>query len=323
MTGSSGHLGEALVRTLRGRGDDVVGIDVTPSPSTTVVGSITDAGTVREAVAGAEAVLHPATRHKPHVATHGRQDFVDVNVTGTLTLLEAAVDAGVGAFVLTSTTSTFGRAMTPPAGAPAAWITEDTVPQPRNIYGATKLAAEHVAEVVHQRDGLPVLVLRTSRFFPEPDDRADVRAAFEDENVKANELLHRRVDIADVVSAHLRALERAASIGFGRYVVSATTPFAAADLRELGVDPARVVARHYPDQPELYAAGGWRLPEAIDRVYSNERARRDLGWNPEYGFEQVLESLRSGSDWRSALTHAVGVKGYHRDAFPDGLYPVE
>ena len=68
--------------------------------------------------------------------------FVDTNVTGTLNLLEEAVAAGVGRFVFTSTTSAFGRALTPPPGAPAAWVTEDVAPVPRNIYGVTKIAAE-------------------------------------------------------------------------------------------------------------------------------------------------------------------------------------
>ena len=116
VTGSAGHLGEALVRVLRARGHDVTGLDILASPFTTVVGSITDRATVRACLAGAGAVLHPATLHKPHVSSHTRQDFVDTNVTGTLTLLEEAAAAGVGSFVFTSTTSTFGRALTPAPG---------------------------------------------------------------------------------------------------------------------------------------------------------------------------------------------------------------
>src|SRR4051794_37156103 len=98
VTGSAGHLGEGLVRVLRERGDDVRGIDVLPSPFTDVVASIPDVAGVRDALAGADAVVHAATLHKPHVGSHTRQDFVDVNVSGTLTLLEAAVAQGVGAF---------------------------------------------------------------------------------------------------------------------------------------------------------------------------------------------------------------------------------
>jgi nucleoside-diphosphate-sugar epimerase len=111
VTGSSGHLGEALVRTLKARGHEVVGIDDRAAAFTQRVGSITDRGFVRSCMRGVTAVLHAATLHKPHVATHSRQDFVDVNVTGTLHLLEEAAAAKVAAFVYTSTTSVFGDAL--------------------------------------------------------------------------------------------------------------------------------------------------------------------------------------------------------------------
>jgi UDP-glucose 4-epimerase len=134
---------------------------------------------VRRCLDGIEAVVHAATLHKPHVATHARQQFVDTNVTGTLTLLEEAVAAGVGRFVFTSTTSAFGRALSPPPGAPAAWVTEDVAPVPRNVYGVTKTAAEDLCQLVSRDQGLPCVVLRTSRFFAEPDDDAAVRDAYE------------------------------------------------------------------------------------------------------------------------------------------------
>jgi UDP-glucose 4-epimerase len=216
VTGSSGHLGEALVRVLRADGVDVVGVDVLPSPHTDVVGSIADRALVRRCAEGADAILHAATLHKPHVGSHGKIEFVETNVAGTLNLLEEGVAAGAGRFVFTSTTSAFGRALTPPPGAPATWITEDIAPVPRNIYGVTKAAAEDLCEIIHRESGLPCLVLRTSRFFPEGDDNDDVRTAYEDTNAKVNELLYRRLDIEDLVSAHRLALERAPEIGFGR-----------------------------------------------------------------------------------------------------------
>ena len=60
----------------------------------------------------------------------------------------------------------------------------------------------------------------------------------------------------------------------------------------------------------------------IDRVYVNERARRELGWRPRYDFRYVLDLLKAGADIRSPLARAVGSKGYHADRFADGLYPV-
>ncbi|HEX6721544.1 MAG TPA: NAD(P)-dependent oxidoreductase, partial [Burkholderiaceae bacterium] len=88
VTGSAGHLGEALMRVLADSGHDAIGIDLLPSPYTQRVGSIAERSFVRACMHGVQAVLHAATLHKPHVATHGRQDFVDTNITGTLNLLE-------------------------------------------------------------------------------------------------------------------------------------------------------------------------------------------------------------------------------------------
>jgi nucleoside-diphosphate-sugar epimerase len=257
------------------------------------------------------AVLHTATLHKPHVGSHSRQDFVDTNITGTLTLLEEAAAAGVGSFVFTSTTSAFGRALTPAPGAPAAWITEEVTPVPRNIYGVTKTAAEDLCALIHAGHGLPVVILRTSRFFPEADDSDEVRSAYPDANVKANEYLYRRADIADVVDAHLLAMDRAPAIGFGRYIVSATTPFTPADLPALRADAPAVVRRLFPDAGAEYARRGWRMFPHIDRVYVNERARAELGWAPAYDFRRVLDLLKAGEDARSPLARAVGAKGYH------------
>src|SRR5262245_23998657 len=223
VTGSAGHLGEALVRTLRERNSDVISVDLLPSPFTDAVGSISDRTVVDHCMRGVTHVLHAATLHKPHVATHPRQVFIDTNVTGTLNLLEAAVANAVKAFIFTSTTSAFGDSLTPPAGSPAAWITEDVVPIPKNIYGVTKTAAEDLCRLFHRNQKLPCLILRTSRFFPEEDDSRKAREAFSDANLKVNEFLHRRVDIEDIVSAHLLAAERAASIGFRKYIISATT----------------------------------------------------------------------------------------------------
>ncbi len=150
VTGSAGHLGEALVRTLRDLQYEVEGLDILDSPFVTQVGSICDRAYVRRCMRGVQAVFHAATLHKPHVATHSRQDFVDTNVSGTLNLLEEAVAADVGSFIYTSTTSVFGEALVPPPGAPAAWITEDITPVPKNIYGVTKAAAEDLCELFHR-----------------------------------------------------------------------------------------------------------------------------------------------------------------------------
>jgi len=322
ITGSAGHLGEALIRTLENSTHEAIGVDTKAGPFTERVGSILDRGFVKQCMKGVDAVIHAATLHKPHVATHSRQDFVDTNITGTLNMLEEAVSAGVtSSFVYTSTTSAFGRALTPPEGAPAAWITEDVTPVPKNIYGVTKVAAESLCELFHHKAGLPCLVLRTSRFFPEEDDDERARQSFDDANLKVNELLHRRGDIEDMVSAHLLAVEKAPAIGFGRYIISATTPFTREDLQELRMNAPAVVKRYVPEFEAEYAKRGWRMPQSIDRVYVNELARAQLGWRPRHDFQSAIRSLRALEDFRSPLARAVGSKGYHATTFFEGPYP--
>lgn len=302
VTGSAGHLGEALMRGLRGlhRGahgpaHEAVGIDLVASPFTTQVGSIADRAFVARAMRGVDAVLHVATLHKPHIETHGKQAFIDTNITGTLNLLEEAAIAQVGAFVFTSTTSSFGDATEPAPGAPAVWVDEALTPIPKNIYGATKLAAEDLCRLFHRQHGLPCVVLRTSRFFPVRAGAPQMGEHHAPANAHVNELLNRRVDIADVFSAQLCAIEHAARIGFGRYVISATTPFTRDDLQALRDDLPAVVARHVPAYEAVYAERGWTLPRSIDRVYVNTKAREELGWRPQYDFASAIVALRAGT----------------------------
>jgi UDP-glucose 4-epimerase len=323
VTGSAGHLGEALVRTLANSQHEVVSLDILASPFTTQVGSITDRSCVGHCMRGVQAVFHTATLHKPHVVTHGRQHFVDTNITGTLNLLEEAARAGVRSFVYTSTTSVFGDALAPPAGTPAAWVTEEVTPAPKNIYGVTKAAAEQLCQLFNRNQALPCIVLRTSRFFPDQDDSRDVREGYADDNAKANEYLYRRVEIEDVVTAHILAEQRAAEIGFRKYIISATTPFLPEDLSVLRIDAPSVVRQRVPDYEVVYQRLGWKMFPGIERVYVNDRARQELGWQPRYSFGDIIGRLRAGEDPRSALARIIGSKGYHAEVFGDGPYPVE
>jgi nucleoside-diphosphate-sugar epimerase len=278
------------------------------------LGSILDRDLVDRCTRGAEVVFHTATLHKPHVASHERQAFIDTNITGTLALLEASARAGVGAFIFTSTTSVFGDNLTPLPGEPAVWATEDLPPAPRNIYGVTKHAAEGLCRLARRDGGLNCVILRTARFFPEVDDDPAVRAAFAPGNVKLNEFLYRRADIEDVVSAHLVAADRAGDVGPGPFVVSATTPFSPGDLADLTRDASTVVARAAPGFRAVYDRLGWRIFPQIGRVYVNDRARSELGWSPKHSFQTMLERVAAGGEPMSELATAIGAKGYANDS---------
>ncbi|HYG48723.1 MAG TPA: NAD(P)-dependent oxidoreductase [Allosphingosinicella sp.] len=298
LTGSSGWLGRFLAPRLREEGHDVTGLDVAPGADTDVLGSVADRALVERTFGerGIEAVIHSGALHKPDIVRYPKQAFVDVNVTGTLNLLEAAARAGCGRFVFTSTTSLMiseaVRAGKAGGSTRAAWLTEEFGPlEPRNVYGVTKRAAEQLCALVHRESGLPVVVLRTGRFFPEEDDTdRDLSGP----NIKANEFLNRRLTVEDCAEAHVAALAKAPEIGFGLYIVSAPPPFEPADAEALIEDAPAIIARYFPDAAEVYARAGWRLPRHIDRVYDPSRAERELGFRCRTGFGTVLAALRDG-----------------------------
>lgn len=323
VTGSAGHLGEGIVRTLLDRQHEVTGVDLLHSPFTTHVGSVVDGDFVRTCLRSIDFVIHTATLHKPHVATHSRAAFVENNVAGTLCVLEAALECGVAGFVYSSTTSVFGEASRPAGDQPAAWVDEDVNPVPRNIYGVTKKSAEDLCELFFRSKGLPCIVLRSARFFPEADDDPDARSRYDDLNLKVNEYLYRRLDLADAVEAHLLAAERAPQLGFGRYVVSATSPFEPRHLMQLRTDVPGVVRGLFPEYEDLYRQRSWTMSPSIDRVYVNRRARDELGWRPQFDFRHVLDRLQKGDEVFSPLARTIGSKGYHPRSFAAGPYPVE
>ena len=314
ITGSSGHLGEALVRVLRGRGVDTLGIDLIASPFTDRVGSIVDPVFVQDSIRAGDVVVHAATLHKPHIVSHDRTQFVATNVQGTLNVLETALAVGAKGTVFISTTSTFGAALSPAPGEPAVWITEDVLPIPKNVYGVTKVAAEDMCELFYRSEGLPCIVLKTSRFFPEGDDDLDRQRSYDDLNLKVNELLYRRVDLADAVDAVLLAIDKLVDIGFSRYIISATTPFSPHDAAGLGRNTTEVLRGYHPEFEALYAAQGWRMLPLLDRVYSNRKARDELGWAPKVDFGEAMRRLADGRFPFDPLMKAVGKKMYHPSA---------
>jgi nucleoside-diphosphate-sugar epimerase len=297
LTGSSGWLGRFLAPALTRAGHAVIGLDIAPGAHTDIIGSVADATLIERLFAEQrfEGVIHAGALHKPDIVRYPASEFIDVNVAGTLNLLEAAVRHGAGRFVFTSTTSLMiTRAIREEVAPAAVWLDESSGPlQPRNIYGVTKRAAEELCRLWHDLHGLPVIALRVSRFFPENDDTHAVPSG---ENLKANEFLNRRLTVEDCAAAHIAALDAAPRIGWGTYVVSATPPFTPADAARLKHDAAALIAERFPDAPALYAARGWVLPESIGRVYDPSAIERDLGFRCQTDFATVLTALREGSD---------------------------
>jgi nucleoside-diphosphate-sugar epimerase len=284
LTGSSGRVGRAIFSALAGR-HAVTGMDRSPFSTTHIVGDFADEALLRSAFERADAVIHTAALHAPHVGIVPDTEFQRINVEGTRMVAQAAMAAGVPRLVFTSTTALYGHAVS--AGA-CTFIDEETPPQPKSIYHRTKLEAERMLEAM-AGPHLAVRVLRMSRSFPEP---ADVMAAYR---------LHRSVDIRDVADAHVLALTNAGD-DFQRYIISATTPFSADNCGSLAKDAASVLRQRTPALADAFTQREWALPATIDRIYSPARAAERLGWTSRFGFGEVLAQL----DRRSLEVLPVG-----------------
>jgi UDP-glucose 4-epimerase len=271
VTGSSGRIGSAIVKALSAS-HQVIGLDQHPHPATTHLGSITDGALVTQLVSQVDAIIHVASLHAPHLASHSEQVFRDINIGGTERLLDAALKHRAQAFVYTSTTSVYGAAMDDAVR--AVWVTEGLAPRARDIYDETKLAAESLCADAH-RAGLSCVSLRMSRCFPEPDQRMAIYR------------LYRGVDVRDVVEAHVRALA-CRFAGFEVFNISAASPFAPSDCVALKQNAAEVIATYFPNAPAVFAARGWQLPASIDRVYVTGKARKQLGFVAQYNFASLL-----------------------------------
>lgn len=298
LTGSSGWLGRFLAPKLLAAGHQVTGLDVAAGSCTDVVGTVADPEVIDRVFSDhdIEAVIHAGALHKPDIIRYPAQAFVDVNVTGTLNLLEAAAKAGHDRFVFTSTTSLMiseeVRAGKSGGADKAFWLDDNFGPlKPRNIYGITKLSAEHLCRLYSKLHGMDVAILRTSRFFPEDDDTLTHPGG---PNLKANEFLNRRLTVEDAADAHICALANITGLGCETFIVSAPPPFDHADCAELMGDAAAVIARKFPQAMDLYKERGWVIPDSIERVYDPSKMERLLGFRCRTDFAAVLCALAAG-----------------------------
>lgn len=271
LTGSSGRVGRAIYAALASAGHEVAGVDIVPFSTTLIHGDCGDPEMMKRALEGADAIIHTAGPHAPHVGATSDAEFERVNVASTAMLFDLVREAGLTRFIYTSTTALYGYAV---QAGQCTWIDEDTQPLPKSIYHRTKLAAERLLENLAS-PALPVRVLRMSRCFPEP---APIMAVYR---------LHRGIDVRDVASGHLAALTDEGA-AFARYILSGKTVFEPADRDKLTVDARSVLRERVPGLIETFAERGWHPLASIDRVYDASRAERELDWIPRFSWQEVV-----------------------------------
>ena len=296
VTGAGGNLGRVLLPALAAAGHEARAADFRPpeppsgseprgSPGAPEIVEldVRDAEAVRRAAGGVEAIVHGAALHGVHVKTWPPHDFWWTNVTGTFNVYEAAREAGVRRVVLSSTMGVYGDSAQPRDGA-SAFVTEDLPARPNDVYGLSKHLCEELARYYARVHGIATWSLRLGMFVPETFERYGFR------------LLFGGVDDRDVAQAVLLALSREPAGGFDVVNVMAETPFEPDDARAMATDPGAVIERHWPGSSELLADHGLRVEDLMWgwALWPVDKAKRELGYSPRYGFGEFLEALRVG-----------------------------
>lgn len=277
VTGSSGQLGSEMVKQLKIRNYQAVGIDIVPSPTTDFLIDIRDKKQIDQVIKGIDAIIHTAAIHGKHYELKfPREAFIATNINGTFNLLNACIENGINKFLYTSTTSIYGKSMV--NREQAVWVDEQLLPAPRDIYDITKLTAELLCLDFFEKEGLETTVLRVSRFLPETP------------NLKAIHRLYRGLDESDGAIGHILALEKKFTT-FEIYNISNDTPFQKEDLKALYDNPKEVITKYYPTSEKIFEERGWVFPDRIDRVYCIDKAKKELGYKPVNNFDVFLNEI--------------------------------
>ncbi|MGW4487073.1 NAD-dependent epimerase/dehydratase family protein [Amycolatopsis sp. NPDC004368] len=169
ITGSAGIVGTLMRPRLRRPGRVLRLLDLAEQPPAEageavelVTGSVTDPEVMAAACAGADALIHLGG----HSRENSWEATLEVNISGTHTVLEAAREAGIKRVILASSNHAVGFRRN--ADAPAAGLPADSSPRPDTYYGVSKAAIESLGSLYASRFGMDVLVIRIGSCFETP-----------------------------------------------------------------------------------------------------------------------------------------------------------
>ena len=295
VTGADGFIGSHLTEALVRAGHDVLAFVLYNSFGSwgwldrcapdvvgkfdVFMGDIRDANGVRTATQGCDAVLHLAALIGIPYSYHSPTTYVDTNVVGTLNVVQAARDLGVGQVVHTSTSEVYGTARFVP-------ITEAHPLQGQSPYSASKIGADHIALSYYLSFGTPVTVVRPfNTYGPRQSARAVIptivtQIASGRRQIKLGAMTPTRdfnfVD--DTVAGFMAALKCEKARG---EVINLGSNF------EISVgDTARAIAAQMGAHVEWVCDEQRLRPEKseVERLWAdNTKARELLGWTPGFG----------------------------------------
>ena len=318
VTGGAGYIGSATAEALIHSGHQVTVYDslitghraAVPEGAEFVEADLSDSHVLAETLTSRtfDAIMHFAAFIEAGESMKEPGRFYQNNFTNTLTLMETAVRAGIGRFVLSSTAAVFQSSDEP--------LTEDSPLGPTNVYGHTKLLIEQTLEWYRQIHGLHFAALRYFNASGALPNRGEahqpeshliplvLRVALgqretayiygTDYPTPDGTCIRDYIHITDLVSAHLLALEGLA--GRDRLIYNLGTGHGYS-VREV-IDTARQVTGHPIPVHELPRRPG----DSARLVASSEKIKRELSWKPQH--DNLREIIASAWHWHQ--THPNG-----------------
>jgi UDP-glucose 4-epimerase len=305
VTGGAGFIGSHVVDKLRDHGHEPVIYDLRPSPwpehasVDTVIGQVTDAVALTEALAGCDAVAHLAAVADVNDVHAEPHDAEQVNARGTAAVLEAARLAGISRVVYASTIWVYSD-------------TEDTtvsettlLPPPAHLYTATKLAGELYCKSYQELYGINYTILRFGIPYGPRAREAAVIPAFVNKAFAGEPLTlsgdgmqsRRFVYVEDLAEGVVAGL---GDIGENRvYNLSSDEDVTIKQIAEL-------VQEIVGNTEIVY--GPARPGDLGSKIVLSDRARDELGWTASTPFK---EGVRRYVEWRRE--QAAKKSGGHPD----------
>lgn len=268
-------------------------------------GDVRDPHGVRTAMRGCETVLHLAALIGIPYSYHSPDAYVDTNVRGTLNVVQAAQELGVGKVVHTSTSEVYGTAQYVP-------IDEKHPLQGQSPYAATKIGADQIALSFHRSFGTPVTVARPfNTFGPRQSARAVIPTIITQIANGVRELqlgaLHPTRDftyVEDTVAGFValagsdRAVGEEVNLGSNFEISIGDTARLIAEVMGVEVSVTADERRIRPEKSE------------VERLWAdNAKARDLLGWRPAFGGrEGFRRALEKTAQWFSEPSNLARYK---------------
>jgi|RhiMetdeSRZDD1v2_1073273.scaffolds.fasta_scaffold37350_6 UDP-glucose 4-epimerase len=293
VTGGAGFIGSHLVDALVDLGADVVVLDDLSSgraenvnrAAKLIQGDILERAAIDKAIKGCDFAFHQAARRAVLQSIEQPLETDRVNVSGTLTVLMAARDAGVRRVVFGASSSVYGGTAVLPTP-------ESAPPNPRSPYAVTKYAGEQYCRVFAELYDLETIALRYFNVYG-PRQRPDSRyaaviplfisalASGTPPEVHGDGLQTRHFTfVSDAVRANLRAAEASPQCSGGVYNVAGEGARTLVEVLEIleGALGARIDPVHTPP----------RAGDVRDSLADLTAAKRDLGYEPAVGLRDGL-----------------------------------